>query len=220
MPRPLLILRSAALVSTALALAAVAAMTAPLCAAEGDGGQTLEITGRVADPSGRPLAGMAVQLKASHDTVSLRRMSRVEAHPAYVTVVTDQQGDYRLAWQRHGFYDRFSLAVGLKAAGEEGGFIEVRRQDISRRLSEPGPVVVSLEVETTPLIERYLAFVATIDSEDQRRVFEQMGQPEKTDRLQVARHEEVTWWYFRRGKAYRFEGGRLDLVIPFEPVGN
>lgn len=210
----------AVLVPALWALTALGGLCPAATAADRVQGEEVEITGRVSDPAGSPLPGIAIQLKASHSTLSLRRMSRLETHPTYVDTVTDQRGDFHLTWKQHEFYDQFSIATGLKVAADSGGFEEIQRVDLTDRFRAPGDVVVQIEVERTPRIDHYLAFVESIASEDQKRVFEQLGQPEKTDRLQLTGQEEVTWWYFRRGKAYRFESGRLELVIPFEPVGS
>jgi hypothetical protein len=211
------------LVGVALALTVLGGLCRPAAAAAGAQGEEVEVTGRVTDPTGRALPGIAIQLKASHSTLSLRRMSRLETHPTYVQTVTDKRGDFHFTWKQHEFYDQFSIAAGLKVAADAGGFEEIQRVDLTDRFRLPGAaggVVVPIEVERTPRVDRYVAFVESITSDDQQRVFEQLGQPEKTDRLQLAGQEEVTWWYFRRGKAYRFESGRLELVIPFEPVGS
>ena len=45
-----------------------------------------------------------------------------------------------------------------------------------------------------------------------------MGIPAKVDRMKLTTHEEVTWWYFEAGKAYRFRSGRLIETSEFEPV--
>jgi hypothetical protein len=206
------------LLATAAALPLAFAPVAPAHAAVHRQGEAVEVTGRVADPEGAPLAGVEVSLLAYHSTPSLRRLERVEAYESHVATLTDAQGDFSLTWSWHDFYDRFWVAAGLKLPGESAEFHELDRVDVSKRMVESGPVVVTLELPHGPELDGYLEFVAALASEDERRVFSQMGQPERVDRLELAQQEEVTWWYFRSGKAYRFEDGRLDVVIPFDPV--
>jgi hypothetical protein len=36
--------------------------------------------------------------------------------------------------------------------------------------------------------------------------------------LEYPDYDEVTWWYFEQGKAYRFREGELQQVVNFDPV--
>jgi hypothetical protein len=206
------------LLGTALTLAALGA-PAPARAASHAQGEEVEVTGRVADADGRPLAGLEVRLFAYHSTASLRRLARVEGYESHLSTLTDAQGGFALRWPWHDFYDRFWVAAGLKLpAGGESDFHELTRVDVSRRMTEPGPVIVALELPRDAEVGSYVDFVSTLASEEQKRLFAQLGRPDRVDRLRLGQQEEVTWWYFRAGKAYRFRDGRLDLVIPFDPV--
>ena len=85
-------------------------------------------------------------------------------------------------------------------------------------MGEEGALTVDVAVADTGFLVRYRNFVAGLDSEDERQVYAQMGIPAKIDRITLATHEEVTWWYFEAGKAYRFKGGALAESFRFEPV--
>ena len=61
-------------------------------------------------------------------------------------------------------------------------------------------------------------FSASIDSDDERRIYAEMGNPDRVQRTIAADHEEVSWWYFQSGKAYRFKDGVLEQVVHFEPI--
>ena len=58
----------------------------------------------------------------------------------------------------------------------------------------------------------------TASSADERRVLAELGQPDRVEVFEHGGRREVTWWYFRVGRAYRFDAGRLRQVTPFEPV--
>ncbi len=45
-----------------------------------------------------------------------------------------------------------------------------------------------------------------------------MGRPDRLKTFDYPDYEEVSWWYFADGKAYRFRDGKLDQVVHFEPV--
>jgi acyl-coenzyme A synthetase/AMP-(fatty) acid ligase len=61
-------------------------------------------------------------------------------------------------------------------------------------------------------------FVASVHSDDERKVYDEMGRPDKVERVQYPERTEVSWWYFDAGRVYRFRDGRLEQVVPFEPV--
>ncbi len=72
--------------------------------------------------------------------------------------------------------------------------------------------MVALEVADAGAHRAQQAFTATPHSDDQRRVFEEMGKPDRVDRLEMPGGDEVAWWYFGRGKSFHFRDGRLDQV--------
>ena len=79
-------------------------------------------------------------------------------------------------------------------------------------------MVSAVQVADTDLVESRQEFLTILDSDDERKVYEQAGQPERLDRVDFPTYQEVTWWYFRHGRAYRFRDGTLHQVIPFDPV--
>ncbi len=214
--------RSAALAALAL-LPALAAPAGIASAADG----TAHLSGEVADARGHPLAGLTVTLTASRTYFSLRRMRSAEASPRTILTTTDERGRYALDWPWDDHYNTFELAVGIAApaarpaegaAPASGAPVEVlTREDISQRMAT-GPVVASITLENGEYVEKVRRFVATLESDDERRVYGTMGHPDEVKSVRYPDHAEVSWWYFESGKVYRFEGGRLAQVVPFDPV--
>ena len=58
----------------------------------------------------------------------------------------------------------------------------------------------------------------TVSGEDQRGIYDQMGKPDRVDRLQLSSAEEVTWWYFSDGVSYYFRDGQLYQTVEFEAI--
>jgi hypothetical protein len=67
-------------------------------------------------------------------------------------------------------------------------------------------------------LESLKRFLRGVDSDPKREIFEELGQPDRVERIQRGSEEESTWWYFEIGKAYRFRNGELEQVIHFDPV--
>jgi hypothetical protein len=180
-----------------------------------DRGETVEVVGTVTNLSGAPVPDMQVVLLATHTGFNLRSMRRAEEGLVRLKTKTDAQGRFRLDWSWHPYYDTFRIRteVAGSAAGSglpPGVLTEV---DISRRMLDASPVVVALEVDWAGAPGS-----AASQSDDQRRVYEEMGNPDRVDRLELPGGDEVAWWYFERGRSYHFRDGGLDQVMEFEPV--
>ena len=201
-----------------LALQLVAAP--PLAAARYDQGQRVEVTGIVSDPQGRPLSGIQVVLVASRNTFSFRELRRTDKDARRVAVTTNSTGEYRLEWPWDSYFNSFELLAGIPVPkGKSVDSLEVlERQDITRKMAAGSPVVIAVVVQNREFIDRFREFLASVKSDDERKVYGEMGKPDRVERVNYPDHVEATWWYFESGRAYRFRGGRLEQVVPFTPV--
>lgn len=179
----------------------------------------VEIAGIVTDAEGRGLGQLEVVLEASHRTFELKELSRVSRGQTRRTAYTDPQGRYSLRWYPNSYFNHFDLLIGMNVRVPEGEqFYTLERLPLTERMWDESPLSVDVTVADTSFLDRYRSFVSGLSGADQRDVYNRMGIPAKIDRIELATHEEVTWWYFEVGKAYRFEGDVLAEVSEFEPV--
>lgn len=194
----------------------------PVAAARFAQGERVQITGAVSDPQGRPLSDVRVSLEVTRTYFSVRQLRRTQTEEVRrVTAVTDAGGQFTLTWPWDSYFNHFELVVGVpvrKARQEQ--LVELAREDVTRRLQGGSPVVVSLVVQkqNAEFVTKLRELLATIRSDDERRVYDEMGKPDKVERVQYPGRTEVSWWYFEAGRVYRFKDGRLEQVVPFEPV--
>ncbi len=182
-------------------------------------GDEVTFTGVVTDAAGVPLPDLQVTLEASRAVFNVMRLGRVRENTRRLATVTDEAGEFSLPWRWDEYFNRFDLVVAVAVRTTEGEqLVELQRVDVSRRTQGGSPVVSAIQVADTDLVKSRQEFLAALDSEDERKVYEQAGQPERLDTVRFPSYEEVTWWYFRHGRAYRFHDGTLQQVIPFEPV--
>jgi hypothetical protein len=206
-----------ALVAVLLAMAA----SQPAAAARSPYAQGDEVifTGVVTNAAGLPIPGLQVTLEASRAAFNFRRLSRVRENASRLATVTDERGEFSLPWRWDDYYNRFDLIVAVSVRTDEGeNLVELERVDLSRRTNQGSPVVSAVQLTDTELVDSRREFLASLNSDDERKVYEQAGQPERLNRVRFPDYEEVTWWYFRHGRAYRFHDGTLRQVIPFDPV--
>ncbi|HSN85488.1 MAG TPA: carboxypeptidase-like regulatory domain-containing protein [Thermoanaerobaculia bacterium] len=192
----------------------------PLAAARYAQGERVEITGIVSDTQGQPLENVRVMLVATRSYFSLRELRRTEGETRRVAATTDASGSYSLTWPWDSYFNRFELVAGVPVRKAKGGEpLEVlAREDVTRKVNGGSPVVTSLVIENRQFIDKLREFLASIDSDDERRIYEEMGKPDRVQRVQSPDHLEESWWYFESGRMYRLRDGRLEQVVPFNPV--
>ncbi len=213
---PLLPSIIALLVAAALAAAPVAA------ASIWDEGERVPISGVVSDAGGRPLPGVRVVFEAVRRTFSLREMHRTEKDVRRISTVTNARGEYNFQWPWDSYFNRFALLAGIDVRHARQEKMEIlERQDVTERMESGDAVVVPILVHNRALVDHVQDFVASVQSADERRIYDEMGTPDDVKRVAYAGSDqqgEVSWWYFDAGRVYRFRDGRLDQVERFDPV--
>lgn len=184
-----------------------------------DPGDDVVVTGRVTDAAGDPIQGIEVVLEASRLGFRLWPPGREKKQTVRGTAITDTDGDYRLRFDWNYRYNHFELFAGIPVRGRDGeSFYPLREIDITRRVQTGSPVVVPIEIGDTDFLTSYRRFVASVDSADERRIFERWGKPDRVEEQRHPSRVDASWWYFDAGKVYRFRGGRLVEEQDFEPV--
>lgn len=198
-----------------LALAAAgAAGLAPAPAFALSTGDPVKISGKATDTGGRPLAGLRIVLEASR-----KSLRRGENEVRRVAASTDADGSYTITWPWDPYFNRFEIQAGAAIRrGKEEKFEVFERRSLSARELEAGAVTVPVIIREGERLAKLRSFEAQVKTDDERRVYAELGQPEEVRIVEYPDRRESTWWYFEAGRAYRFESGRLVQVIPFDPI--
>lgn len=212
--------RTAGLLAAALVLlSALPASALSILGGRFETGQRVEVTGLVTDPDGRPLADVEVVLELAREVFSLRELGRTTKKVTPVTTTTNGRGEYTIAFPWDDYYNKFELVVGVPVRGRNGErFTELERVDLTRRLQKGSPVVATVTVENAAFIRNLREFLAAVDSEDEQRVYRELGRPDRVRETKSPNQSETAWWYFDVGRVYRFVDGRLRGTERFDPV--
>jgi len=202
-----------------LAPLAAGALT-PAIAARYAQGERVQITGIVADAQGQPLADVRVTFEATRTYFSIRELRRTEDKEVRrVSATTNAAGTYTIEWPWDSYFNHFDVTAGVPVRTRSGERLEeLARQDVTRRVLAGSPAVVAVTVENRKFFDEFRQFLASIQTEDQRKVYQEMGKPDRIRNVQYPGRLESSWWYFESGRVYRFRDGRLEQVVPFEPV--
>lgn len=208
------------LLLASLMLLLVSPAVSPVFGARYAQGERVQVTGIVTGKDGRPLAGIRVSLEASRSYFSLRQLRKTAADDVRrVSALTNATGEYTVEWPWDSYFNHFELVAGVPVRkGKQDRVEELAREDVTKRLLAGSPVVVSPVIENTKFLDSLNQFLAMVRSADEQRTYEEMGRPDRVQRLQYPDHVEDSWWYFESGRVYRFRDGRLEQVVPFTPV--
>lgn len=184
-----------------------------------DEGELVKVNGVVTDSAGEPIEDLEVVLEASRKGLSLRPFGMAKKEVARGSSRTTKSGEFGLEWKWRRRFNHFEVLVTLPVKeGDRDRLSVLRRIDITRRVKQGSPVAVPVTVEDRSTIDAYRSFMATLDSEDERRVHRELGRPDRIEEVRYPDRDEVSWWYFSEGKVYRFVDGELADVTDFDPV--
>ena len=205
----------------AASLGILALLAAPAAVSAGPyvEGEYIEITGTVADASGLPIPDVHVLFRAAKKSFSISQFGNATRDQVQQKTQTDPHGQFSFRWRWVDYYNRYDIQVVVPRRSAAGNSFDVLSQlDISKRIRKGSPVVVALTVEEGEFLDNLRDFLATIDSDDEKRIYDEMGNPDRVQTIEHPTHDEISWWYFRAGKAYRFREGELQQVVHFDPV--
>jgi len=182
-------------------------------------GERVEITGLVTTPAGDPVDDVRVVLELSRKAFNFHKMWITRGKVFKVSDTTNEKGEYTISFPWDDYYNEFDLVAGVTERGADGEhLVELERIDVEKRIKAASPAVVSVVIKNHAYIEKLRQFLATVDTPDEERVYQDQGRPAKVEATTYADRQETAWWYFDRGKVYRFVDGKLDRVEDFDPV--
>ena len=184
-------------------------------------GTPIKISGRVLDTSRTPLRSVTVLFEIARRPSSglfKRRKQQETVDKVSLPTMANEEGSFTIEWPWDPFYDTFSVAVALPIhQGTHRTFEILHRTDLSTALMQAGHAEVELIVEESPGLVWLRRFLDEGVGDDERRIFEELGRPDRYD-APAAEGEKEAWWYFTAGKVYWFKGGSLEQVEHFEPI--
>lgn len=180
-------------------------------------GTSLRIEGRVSGPDGAAVAGAELVLTAEREGRRLLSLGGTDRGPVAVKAKSGAEGRFAIDWIWDGYHDRFFLEVVLEAAGERPRET-LASLDLTGQMTGENPIRIDIAVPDASLIRFTNRVAAGNLSSDEQRLLAELGRPLRYEERSAAGRPETQWWYFDRGRMYRFEAGSLAQVVHFDPV--
>lgn len=178
-------------------------------------GDSARVSGRIVDAAGKGVPKVAVVLESSRHAFSLRSMKQVQSEPLRQPTLTDDDGWFHFEWIWDRHHNHYELAVGLEVSREgRPGFEILERHDITDTVVSADITELRLELKQVEWVRWLSRYVEGRIGDDEQQLYRDLGRPEKL----TVDGALSSWWYFTRGKVYRFDGGRREAVVDFEPI--
>src|SRR5262249_27742821 len=148
-------------------------------------GQRIQFTGIVSDKQGMPLSGVQVVLEVTRTYFSVRHLRREAVDMRKVSGTTNERGEYTLEWPWDPYFNHFELTVGVPVRkAREEHLEELERIDVSKQAHASSPVVTAIVVKNAEFISHLREFLGSVRSEDERKVYDEMGRPDRVERVE------------------------------------
>lgn len=182
-------------------------------------GDFIEITGTVTDRNGTPIPDVHVVFGAAKKSFSISQFGNTTKDQVEQRTKTDRGGQFKFRWRWVEYYNRYEILVGIPRRSAAGASFEVLTQvDISKRIRKGSPVVVALKIEEGEFLDNLREFLTSVDTEDENRIYDEMGNPDRVQKIEHPDYDEISWWYFEAGETYRFRDGALQQKVHFDPI--
>jgi hypothetical protein len=183
-------------------------------------GQQVVFVGVVRDSQGEPLPVVRVVLEAHRSALTVPGVKREPKGLTRVPTLAGEDGAYRIEWEWHDYYNSFRLLIvtgtGREPPGEDMGIVEA--VELGKLGDEGSTITTLLTVSDSTFASEHRELVPSLGTADPRRIYEEMGKPDRVERMRRGSSEEISWFYFARGRAYRFLDGSLAASEDFAPV--
>ena len=178
-------------------------------------GEKLQISGTVVDGNGEPVAGVDVVLVAAKRQFAIGSFRRDDSAEATLDGASDDSGRFALDWTWNRYYNAFRIEAVIRLGGEDGATVDyvVGSLDVTSAVKSRGVTGLELTIDRMNTLANGRAFLASLESDDLRSIYKDMGKPDRVDRLELAKGVEVAWWYFERGRSYHFLDGELESKV-------
>lgn len=179
------------------------------------------IFGEVVDPFGKAVKGFSVNLIVERETIDLSTLTTSSKNRKVFSSETDDQGKYYFTWKLDDYYNRFYINYIVEGKFDDVQFLPPSEPvvDVSKAVGKEKNVELKLVVSYHPAWDKVQKLIEVYGREsDKGHVLRIAGFYEKETDEEIAGAKYTYWWYYSRGKCYKFSGDKLLKEFKYQPL--
>jgi hypothetical protein len=179
------------------------------------------IFGEVVDTAGRPVQGFTVSLLVEREVLDISTFKTTVKDRKVFSTPTDEQGKYYFTWKLDDYYNRFYLNYISEGKFDDVKFLAPPEPliDASKYVGKEKNFEHKLVIQYHPAWTKLLKLIEVYGADsDKGKVLRYNGFFEKETEEEIAGEKHIFWWYYSRGKSFKFSGEKLIKEYKFQPL--
>jgi hypothetical protein len=179
------------------------------------------ISGEVVEPTGKAVKGFSVSLIVEREVLDISTLKSSTKNRKVFTTETDADGKYFFTWKLDDYYNRFYINYITEGRFDDVQFLPPSEPliDISKYIGKGKNFEHKLILFYHPSWDKIRKLIEVYGSEsDKGKILRTHGFFEKETEEEIAGEKYSFWWYYAKGKAFKFSGEKLIKEYKFQPL--
>lgn len=179
------------------------------------------IFGSVVDPQGRGVQGFTVSLIVEREVIDISTFKSSTKERKVFTTETDADGKYFFTWTLDDYYNRFYINYITVGKFDDVQFLPPQEPvvDVSKYIGKGKNYEDKLVIFYNPSWDKLLKLIEVFGADsDKGKILRSYGFFEKETEETITGEKYVFWWYYAKGKSFKFSGEKLIKEYKFQPL--
>ncbi len=179
------------------------------------------IQGKVVDSAGTPIEDFPVGLIVEREVINVSNFSKSVTKRKVFTTKTDKSGEFYFTWEPDDYFNRFYVNYYVSKEFDDVRFLvpEEPKVDISNTIGKgrnyTGQLVINYHHEWF----RVRDMIDSLGPEsDKGKVLRKWGLYERETIEEMSGTKYTFWWYYTKGKSFKFVGEKLAKEFTYRPL--
>jgi hypothetical protein len=179
------------------------------------------ISGSVIDPQGRAVKGFSVSLIVEREVLDISTLRSSTKNRKVFTTETDADGKYYFTWKPDDYYNRFYINYITEGKFDDVQFLPPVEPliDVSKYVGKEKNYEHKLVIFYNPSWDKLQKLIEIYGGDsDKGKILRSYGFFEKETEEEIAGEKYAFWWYYAKGKAFKFSGEKMIKEYKFQPL--